>query len=587
MRRARKGKLSRWSANLWRHVSRVEPFKKGVLWVIILLPLTAVFLYDGSQFGLASPRFWLATAVSFGLFITTYVVLMLPFAFLPALSRSGVGKLIVYLIAVTSKTTIFCFVFFENPADAMLLLFERGPGDLTVGAIIWIAIAVVSTSNSDYHQSLAELNRVTEELGLQRDKRINAADFAEKRLKQLAIKSLQGELEKISHGLRSIGHERDIWRLSVEIKQLVENKVRPLSWSLRSRINLMSDRYQEASDALRKSTFITLQVSPKLDTRFLLSYFVASVNIFVTVGQLTNWYIALTVQAVSLSYPLIGILLSSLWSGKARIGLSGSIAWFTFASILAYLPTLWILNFWSQQQPTLFRIQFTAYMVLVMLLMAFSIWSSHQRVRDEQLSSIEDFNTEIQRELALMDQAVWVAQRKWSYLVHGTVQGALTVASSRMVFADKPDKKLINQVIRDVEKAKRALQESVEFRMTTDLLAKEISSSWEGLCEVSFEIPEPAIEQLDKNEAGRTCLMEVSKELVSNAYRHGKASRVWISAYLDSQGDIKLIMTNDGQPIPADSEPGLGFAMFDELTSDWGIDRTEQSRFIATIPLSD
>jgi hypothetical protein len=26
--------------------------------------------------------------------------------------------------------------------------------------------------------------------------------------------------------------------------------------------------------------------------------------------------------------------------------------------------------------------------------------------------------------------------------------------------------------------------------------------------------------------------------------------------------------------------------MFDELTSDWEIDQTEQSRFIATIPLS-
>jgi hypothetical protein len=33
-------------------------------------------------------------------------------------------------------------------------------------------------------------------------------------------------------------------------------------------------------------------------------------------------------------------------------------------------------------------------------------------------------------------------------------------------------------------------------------------------------------------------------------------------------------------------QPGLGFAMFDELTSDWEIDQSEQSRFTATIPLS-
>jgi signal transduction histidine kinase len=122
--------------------------------------------------------------------------------------------------------------------------------------------------------------------------------------------------------------------------------------------------------------------------------------------------------------------------------------------------------------------------------------------------------------------------------------------------------------------------------MGTRLLAQEISASWEGLCEVAFEIPEPAVERLDGNEAGRTCLMEISKEWVSNAYRHGKASKVWISVYLTEEGDLKLIMTNNGHQIPADSEPGLGFAMFDELTSEWEIDRSPQSRFTATIPLS-
>jgi glucose-6-phosphate-specific signal transduction histidine kinase len=309
-------------------------------------------------------------------------------------------------------------------------------------------------------------------------------------------------------------------------------------------------------------------------------------NIFVTVGQLSNWFVALTLLAISPTYPILGGLLSALWRRKALISLSGSILWLTISSLIAYLPMLWVLNYWTQDFESLVRIQVTAHLVLVLLLVALSTWSSFQRVRDEQLQSIQEFNAEIKHELTLMDQAVWVAQRKWSYLVHGTVQGALTVASSRMVFSENPDKKLVNQVIKDVEKAKRALQESVEFRMNTRLLAAEITASWEGLCEVSFEIPEPAIERLDQNEAGRTCLMEIAKELVSNAYRHGKASKVWISVYLTEAGTAKLIMTNNGLSIPADFEPGLGFAMFDELTSDWEIDRTEQSRFIASIPLS-
>ena len=586
MRQARKGKLSSWASNLWRHVSRIEPFRKGVLWTILTLAITSVFLYDGMQFGLSSPRFWLATSVSFALYLTTYVILMLPFAFIPALSRSGLGKLLVFLVAGAVRTTVFAFVFFEVPADALALMRERIPGDITVGAILWAALATVTTSSSDYRQTLLELNRVTEELGEQRDKRATAADFAEKRLKQLATTALQSELEKISHGLRSIGQERDIWRLSVEIKQLIETKVRPLSRDLRNRINLMSDVSFSASSAIRQSSFVTLRVAPRTDSKFWLSYFVAMLNIFVTVGQLSNWFVALTLLAISPSYPIIASLLSGLWRRKARISLSGGVVWWTVSSVIAYLPMLWVLNYWSREDESLVRIQVTAYLVLVLVLVALSSWSSFQRVRDEQLQSVQEFNTEIKRELALMDQAVWVAQRKWSYLVHGTVQGALTVASSRLVFSENPGKKVIGQVIKDVEKAKRALQEAVEFRMDTNLLAKEIIASWEGICEVSFDISTDVILRLDENEAGRTCLMELAKELVGNAYRHGKASKVWISVYLKSESDIALIASNNGRPFSENFDPGLGFAMFDELTSEWEIDPTSPAKLTATIPLS-
>jgi two-component sensor histidine kinase len=166
------------------------------------------------------------------------------------------------------------------------------------------------------------------------------------------------------------------------------------------------------------------------------------------------------------------------------------------------------------------------------------------------------------------------------------VQGALTVASSRLVFSENPGKKVIGQVIKDVEKAKRALQEAVEFRMDTNLLAKEIIASWEGICEVSFDISTDVILRLDENEAGRTCLMELAKELVGNAYRHGKASKVWISVYLKSESDIALIASNNGRPFSENFDPGLGFAMFDELTSEWEIDPTSPAKLTATIPLS-
>ena len=578
-----------WGWELNRSLSRIDPFSTGAWLGSTALVLIGILLYEGAQFGYENPRYWLSALVSLLVFVTLYFLFMLPFARIARLRASGVGKFAAFLAAISIRSVISTFIFFEDAELALALLAQRGPGDISVAAIYWAALATMITANSDYKVSLAELNRISAELEDQRDKRTQAAQFADQRLKELALTALGDELEKIASGLGSVSSksmDRDIWTLSAEIKQLIETKVRPLSRDLRNRLDLVSDLQLERSMPIGGKSIASLKLSPRQDFEFLLAYLVASINIFITVFQLAGLESALLVQAISLTFPLIAWLISKLHKPTRRVGILAGISLVFLSALVAYTPTLWLLNLLSRTEPDLALVQWTAFGVYFFVTLAFTGWSASQRTREEQLEEIARSNFELSRELALIDQALWVARRKWSYLIHGTVQGALTVANSRLVFAKKPREEVIAQVIKDVGRAKQALTQNSGYHEGTAQLLQEIVASWEGLCSISLEVSDQTLERLDQDEPGKTCFVELAKELVSNAYRHGQAKRVWISGYLAANGDVRVIAANDGSEISETAESGLGFAMFDELTSNWSIERQPETRFVATIPLA-
>lgn len=570
---------------IWRTVGRTNPYNKVMLWMLALYPLLSTLLYDAPQFGITNPRLWIAALASTTVMMLLYVTLMYPFYKLPALQRSTLGKGFVVTFAYLVKAVVTVLIVSGEPAVAFELWVARAPGDISVTIISWVALSVALTSNLDYRISLAKLNEMSAELEDQRQARSVAADVANQKLKYLAIDSLQVELDKIVHGLKSVAESKDAWRISAEIKNLIETKVRPLSQNLIRRIDLLAEREIKTQKSVGRRDIPHLKFAPRLDSRIALAYLAASVNIALTVAPLTNVITAAQVLVVSTISPILAVFLSYLWPAKTRIRLEAAMLWMVFATLVTFLPTLWIINYSAQSFAVLEPIQLTAFLLVLSLVLGFSMWAAFQRTRDEQLAEVEVQQEEIMRELALIDQSIWLARRKWAYLIHGTVQGALTVAQSRLVFNEEPTREVVKQVLRDVEKAKRVLQEPIDFSYNTKEMIASIQKSWQDICNVHFELPNNVIEKLDQNEACRACFIELAKELTSNAYRHGKAKNIWISAFLDESSGLRVIASNDGLPIPEGFEPGIGFEMFDELTQSWEIDRSGDSRFVATLPL--
>jgi hypothetical protein len=86
-----------------------------------------------------------------------------------------------------------------------------------------------------------------------------------------------------------------------------------------------------------------------------------------------------------------------------------------------------------------------------------------------------------------------------------------------------------------------------------------LTLTWEGVCSFSYQISSSAEKSLNQSPTSTICFIEILKELVSNASRHGGATKFWLNAYLNPEGDLEMIAGNNGKPVPSDiTHQGLG-----------------------------
>jgi signal transduction histidine kinase len=183
------------------------------------------------------------------------------------------------------------------------------------------------------------------------------------------------------------------------------------------------------------------------------------------------------------------------------------------------------------------------------------------------LQRLAELNDELSLELSVIEQSIWIAKRNWSFIVHGTVQGALTVAHTRLKQAGKDSKEVLKLVQGDIEKARQALEQGVVNRQSAAAEFQDLITTWEGVCEVSIDYPEQAFEQID--ETSRICSIEIVKEIVGNAFRHGQATKVEFKIEI-AKDRVQIQARNNGTPV-TESTIGLGTDLLNELTESWSI----------------
>jgi signal transduction histidine kinase len=175
---------------------------------------------------------------------------------------------------------------------------------------------------------------------------------------------------------------------------------------------------------------------------------------------------------------------------------------------------------------------------------------------------------------ASLRQELWLNRRRTASVLHGPVQAALFASAMKLSQEQKPTPELVAEVEQDIASALEKLNNpsNLEGEEISDLL-NQIIEIWSDAAEISIEIPDDLEAAIAKQPLASEALIEISREFITNAIKHGKASRVSLKVSRLDGARIAIEVVDDGQGVPPGAKPGFGSKILSELSLVWRLTR--------------
>jgi hypothetical protein len=185
----------------------------------------------------------------------------------------------------------------------------------------------------------------------------------------------------------------------------------------------------------------------------------------------------------------------------------------------------------------------------------------------ELTSTIENLESTI----SLLSQKEWLSRRQVGYVMHGSLQSALNAAVLQLGSTSNPTPELIESVRGDISRALARVGLESGQSYSFEQAQQEISKIWAGTVETKWQIQPEALEALRRNPATSECLAEVLREAVSNASKHGQATKVEIAVNIEDSA-ISLQAKDNGTSTNTGKTQGLGTELLDDVCSSWSLE---------------
>lgn len=392
-------------------------------------------------------------------------------------------------------------------------------------------------------------------------------------------------LEKLQNLIFKRGETADA---ITHLKEFIRDDVRPLSESLSSRAASLVQ--QPAPAHLTRKKFTIFQPRVKLSDllRPNATFFALSTiswlfaYMIVSAPECNDVYIASFFSWGILWFAKLLIPKHAKVAGPTAIAIICSIA--IIAAVPAVLAGIAISPL--EEKGGLF---FSIFIFAVITASYFAFAAGLDLDRAEVRQQLQRENEELAHDVALFEQQLWLERRAWQFVVHGTVQGALTAALTRLQGSPELDAKTLKLIDQDLARASAAMVAPPERDVNLSESLAQMKSAWRGICQIQASISPEAKSALSDNRDARLCVNEIVKECVSNGIRHGNAKDILIDISTRDDCGLAIRVTNDGIPVKSKSQKGVGSRLIDELTSEWSIASdiaTGLTVFEANLPLT-
>lgn len=485
--------------------------------------------------------------------------------------------------------------YFLYPDDKAIFKYGFVPTVLYVAALTIYAYGIfapVLVGLRKYQAGAKDLKHVQLELKAY----VDEIDFKSELAEQIRKSQLQAivlpQLQKIRETLDS-GNKASIAAIS-DIRNLIENSVRPLSQKI------ASDRVTLRPTVIERPVLTALSafwVARPLAENFrpltwLLTlgplYLVGDIVIYGTrviqVNLITTLIWALACLGIALAIPkrirvngFFGALIAGVVGYVIGVPLDHQIAveMGDFSAInLVYVASL-----------------ADGFGFIFLMALSGHITSALEEVvarRNAKLQSIK-------LHIAEFNRNQWVAQRNWSYLLHGKIQAGLSVALIRLSglsasgksISPATKRKQIREVSELLDGVIQTLQDPKIIEVNLFNSLNEQRDLWAGACDIRINLPENVESRLSHDPNARFALNELAGEAITNAVKHAEAKKLNLSFELGDEGELLFKAENDGKAPSKAISKSMGSALFDDLAESWSLVRTGKKTVLkATVRLA-
>ena len=174
-------------------------------------------------------------------------------------------------------------------------------------------------------------------------------------------------------------------------------------------------------------------------------------------------------------------------------------------------------------------------------------------------------------------QQEWLRMRSFERLLHGKVQGTLLGAANRLR-ADAPDpESIIDELVSDLQLCLDEIEGAVADPFSFESALARHVALWDGVIAIDVRISPTARGSLAAHPTAAQCALEVIREGINNAVKHGRPRRIDVQVEADIEvdaeepGGLIVRVSNDGSRLARRKKRGFGSAILDQLTSEWEI----------------
>lgn len=358
--------------------------------------------------------------------------------------------------------------------------------------------------------------------------------------------SLAALKEQVANSLGSAG-------VATQLRAIIETELRPLSHKIWDQ-----EKTNKTRATLPDVLFLALRKNPFplriIGTGLLLGHFPLNLVVFPVL------------EAIARSGLLVCIALAilALMRRIPRPNKATSVLVVIFGNLLATFGTIAgsLLIF---QMPLSFG-EVGSWAALFFWLVQLSVFASLAtevvRSRVEIRSELLDLVGETGLDSEVLMATARINNKALAQYVHSNLQNKLFTSALKL--ESRPLNPIeISHILSEVEALLNA-EPSDYLRVSTKSIAeqlRELADRWDGFVAVEL-MTDKGKEKMDPQVAGP--LMLAAEEAVSNAVRHGLASKITVQL-IQGEGEILLVVTDDGIG-PRSGAAGLGTELFDALS---------------------